>query len=79
MAGTHVESVTLPRMLDVAHVMLVEAFQSVGMNLVDAIERVRDLGVERPQETEAAAPPDEVSNEESLRALEEMMKGVSLA
>jgi len=83
LAGTNPGQVTLARMLDVAHVLLVEAFQSVGMNLVEAIERVSVLGNE-PLTAEgavepAARPPDEAANERSLVALEEMMKGVSLA
>jgi hypothetical protein len=66
---------TLPKVLDVGHVMLVEAFQSVGMNIVEAVERVANLGMPEAAQT-APEPPSEMDNDTSLMALEQMMSQV---
>ena len=84
---------TLTQFLDVAYTLLVEEYRRLGANLTEALDRTREYaaGGHRAEpvtaggnarEAVTAAPQsgltaEELENERALRALEQMMEGVS--
>lgn len=66
------------RMISVGFVLLVEAYRSVGVNTIEALDRVAALGEEVP---DGQAPPEQVptpsDNDLALMELQKMMGGLA--
>jgi hypothetical protein len=85
LTGANPSNVTFPEMVNVGFALLVEAYEQIGVNRIDAIERVELIGMEPTDEEQtmvASLPPREINesqvaseNDRSLLALMEMMKG----
>ena len=69
---------TLRHFLDAAYVLLVEEYQRIGTNLMDAIDKTGEFRASsKPEEAETAN--EAARNEASLRQLEQMMAGVRVS
>jgi hypothetical protein len=68
---------TLRRFLDVAYAILVEEYQRLGMNLMDALEKLENMKARTVKKDGVSAEPTEAEiarqNEASLRELNKMM------